>query len=761
MAHPDILSLVGSTPLVAITRLNPNPGVALYAKLEAKNVGGSIKDRVALAMIDAAVESGELTPDKTVIEATSGNTGIGLAMVCAVKGYKLTLIMPASASEERKRIMRAYGAELLLTPGHMGTDGAIEEAYRLAREHPSRYVLMDQFNNPASIAAHYKGTGQEIWDQTEGRVTHVVATLGTSGTAMGIAKRLKELNPAVKVVAVEPRPGHRIQGLKNMQESYPPGIYDKRELGEVVRVEDEDAFDMARTLARQEGILAGMSGGAAMAAAVRLASEIESGVIVTILPDGGERYLSTELFATPEAKGVRLRCLSTGKPVHLRPGPAGFYTFGPSLDATGDAESWRRIVLLDVLARHIRSRGGEASVSAGLADLDDRALAGARAAKSSREIFAEKALQDLSALAGRLGATVSFPAASSGLERILEMTRALMRKGLCYEKLRSVYFDIARDKGYGVLSHANLGKLALGKTVDLAAYLKDHPQDFTLLKRVSLQDLKLGQVVQTEWGAVRPSWFMQMAVCALSGLPALSAVLGGEGHVFPHLENLRSIWSLAAGTRPEAWLVSGSVRGVDAEPDITDVARAVGGFRAARLWLLSVHYRRPLDASDKTLAMWAANWRKMREAAANLSHGASGAEQASPEALAAVEELRRELDSTLEDDLSLHHFWPKLFAFCRRANTSAVGKRAVPADAGAYLEGLKAVDTVLGVLDESLLPLARANWPVEAERLAGKREKARAAKDFNQADTLRAEIEALGLRLEDTPAGTRLYAAER
>ena len=759
MAHQDILSLVGDTPLVAIKRLNPNPRVALYVKMEAKNPGGSIKDRVALAMIDAATAAGELTPEKTVIEATSGNTGIGLAMVCAVKGLKLTLVMPASASEERKRIMRAYGAELLLTPGHLGTDGAIEEAYRLTREHPERYVLMDQFNNPASIAAHYHGTGQEIWDQTAGAVTHVVATLGTSGTAMGIAKRLKELNPGVKVVAVEPRPGHRIQGLKNMQESYPPGIYDKHALGEVVRVEDEEAFDMARRLARQEGILAGMSGGAAMAAAVRLCSSLESGMVVAILPDSGERYLSTELFATPETKGVRLRCISTGKPVHLSPGTAGLYTLGPSLDATGDAESWRRIVLLDVLARHARSRGLEAEVAAGLADLDDRALAGARAAKLSREAFAELALKELAQLATKLGAKVSFPAASRDLERILELTRSLMRKGLCYEKLRSVYFDVARDKGYGGLSHADLGKLALGKTVDLAAYLKDNPQDFTLLKRVSLQDLKLGQVVQTEWGAVRPSWFLQMAASPLGILPRITVVLAGEGQCFPHLENLRAIWSLAAGVRPEAWLTSGSVRGADSAPDIADIAKSMGGFHAARLWLLSVHYRRPLDAAEKTLSMWATNWRKVREAAANLSHTALDAASASADAAAAVEDLRRDLDQSLEDDLGMHHFWPKLFAFCRRANASASGKKAVPADAAAYLEGLKAVDTVLGILDESLLPLARANWPREALDLAEKREKARVAKDFKLADELRAEIEALGLRVEDTPAGMRLYVA--
>ncbi|GFK94290.1 Cysteine synthase [Fundidesulfovibrio magnetotacticus] len=759
MAHPDILSLAGDTPLVAIRRLNPNPAVGLVVKLEAKNPGGSIKDRVALAMIDAALDSGELTPEKTVIEATSGNTGIGLAMVCAVKGLRLTLVMPSSASEERKRIMRAYGAELMLTPGQLGTDGAIEEAYRLAREHPERYVLMDQFNNPASIEAHYRGTGREIWEQTGGAVTHVVATLGTSGTVMGIAKALKELNPSVKVVAVEPRPGHRIQGLKNMQESYPPGIYDKRQLGAVVAVEDEEAFEMARRLAREEGILAGMSGGAAMAAAVHLCGELESGLVVVILPDGGERYLSTTLFAPPQAQGARLKDIATGKPVHLSSGPAGLYTPGPSLDAPAGAEAWRRAVTLDVLARSVRASGGEALLAVGMADMDDRALAAARAACASLDACSEQTRAEMVGLADDLGVRAVFPAASGALERMLEITRALMRKGLCYEKLRSVYFDVARDKAYGSLSHADMAKLALGKTVDLAAYLKDNPQDFTLLKRVSLQDLKLGQVVQTEWGSVRPSWFLQMAACPLAALPRVSAVLAGEGQVFPDLENLRAIWSLAAATRPEAWMACGSVRRDAAEPDLRETARVMGGYRAVRLWLLSVHYRRALDASDKTLAMWSANWRKLRDTAANLAHVAHGAEQASAETLAAVETLRRELDQAVEDDLSLHHFWPKLFAFCRAANSAAAGKKAQAADAAARLEGLKAVDSVLGVLDESRMPLSRTDWPEEAARLDREREKARKAKDFASADALRADIEALGFRTEDTAAGLRLYAA--
>lgn len=754
MNHSDILSLIGKTPLVPIRKLCGDPGVIILAKMEAKNPGGSIKDRVALAMIEAAEASGELTPDKTVIEATSGNTGIGLAMVCAVKGYKLTLIMPASASEERKRIMRAYGAEILLTPGHMGTDGAIEEAYRLAREHPDTYVLMDQFNNPASIAAHYEGTGLEIWEQTQGKVTHVVATLGTSGTAMGIAKRLSELDPSVNVVAVEPKPGHRIQGLKNMQESYPPGIYDKRQLGRILSVDDDEAFEMARRLAREEGILAGMSGGAAMAGAIRLAREITSGVIVVILPDGGERYLSTELFATAETRGVGLKNVETRKIVHPVPGAGlGLYTLGPGLDQPGDAECWRRIVLFDVLARYQKARDVGVTLGVGLADMDDRALAAARAGGISREDFSLQAMEAMRALAATLGVEALFIPASEGLERMLTLTRKLVGKGLGYEKLRSVYFDVARDKTYGQLSHQDLGALALGKTVDLEAYLKDHPQDFTLLKRVSLQDLKLGQVVQTEWGNVRPSWFLQMAAAALTGLSRVSVVLAGENQVFPHLENLRAIWSLGAGVRPEAWLVSGPVRLAGAEaPELGAVAQVMGAAQAARLWLMSVHYRKALDASDKTLAMWARNWRKVQEAAANVSHSAGSAAGVSAEALGAVETLRKELDQCLEDDLALHHFWPQLFAYCRRANGAS------PADAEAYLEGLKAVDSVLGILDDSRLPLPRSAWPEEAQALALRRESARTAKDFEAADQLRQELEIMGLRVEDTPAGIRLYA---
>jgi len=232
-----ILDAIGNTPLVEIGRMSPNPRVKLLAKLEYLNPGGSIKDRPALYMIEAAERSGELTPKKTVIEATSGNTGIGLAMVCAVKGYRLLLAMSESVSIERQRILKARGADILLTPGHLGTDGAIEEVYRLLRENPGRFVAVDQFNNEANWKAHYEGTAEEIWRQTAGTVTTLVAAMGTTGTLMGVSRRLKEYNPGIRIIGVEPYLGHKIQGLKNLREAYCPEIFEKQRLDETVNGE--------------------------------------------------------------------------------------------------------------------------------------------------------------------------------------------------------------------------------------------------------------------------------------------------------------------------------------------------------------------------------------------------------------------------------------------------------------------------------------------------------------------------------------------
>ena len=296
-----ILQCIGNTPIASMD-LNPNPGVELFAKLEGNNPGGSVKDRIALYMVEAAEKEGRLTKDKIILEATSGNTGIGLAMVATAKRYRLKLTMPACVSIERRRILEAFGAELILTPSNEGTDGAIRLAHKILSEDPDRYFMPNQFDNEANILAHYETTGKEIIDQTQGRITHFVAGMGTTGTLMGVSRRLKEFNKDIRIVGVEPVLNHRIQGLKNMMESIKPKIFDPGMIDEHYYVNDEEAFDTTRMLATKEGLFVGMSSGAAMHIALRKSSELKEGVIIVLLPDRGDRYLSTSLFTSVCAK---------------------------------------------------------------------------------------------------------------------------------------------------------------------------------------------------------------------------------------------------------------------------------------------------------------------------------------------------------------------------------------------------------------------------------------------------------------------------
>ena len=297
-----IIQCIGNTPLASVDGLNPNPKVRLFAKLEGSNPGGSVKDRIALYMIEAAEREGKLTRDKIVLEATSGNTGIGLAMVAAAKKYRVKLTMPACVSMERRKILEAFGAELLLSPSEEGTDGAIRLAHRIYSEDSGMYFMPNQFDNQANVLAHYETTGKEIIEQTGGKITHFVAGMGTTGTLMGVGKRLKEFNKDIKIIGVEPVLNHRIQGLKNMSESIVPKIFDPSLLDERHVINDEEAFDITRMLAVKEGIFVGMSSGAAMHVGLRKSSELREGVIVVILPDRGDRYLSTSLFASICAK---------------------------------------------------------------------------------------------------------------------------------------------------------------------------------------------------------------------------------------------------------------------------------------------------------------------------------------------------------------------------------------------------------------------------------------------------------------------------
>ena len=296
MIFRNILQTIGDTPLVKINRLNPNPGVSLYAKIEGANPMGSIKDRIALRMVEQAEALGELTKGKTILEATSGNTGIGLAMVGVVKGYDVEIVMSESVSIERRKMIMALGAKVTLTDASLGTDGAINKVKELARKFPEKYFVPNQFSNKYNKMAHYKTTGEEIWKQTNGRITHFVSSIGTSGTIMGVGKALKENNPNIKVVCAHPVEGHYIQGLKNMKEAIVPEIYDPSKIDITYMIKTGEAYEMAREIIKKEGIFVGMSSGAAMCAAVELVKTIDNGVVVVIFPDRGEKYLSTALF---------------------------------------------------------------------------------------------------------------------------------------------------------------------------------------------------------------------------------------------------------------------------------------------------------------------------------------------------------------------------------------------------------------------------------------------------------------------------------
>lgn len=303
--YNDVSQMIGHTPLVRINHLNHYPEVTLLAKIESTNPGGSVKDRIAKHMIDDAIEKGLLTKDKTVIEATSGNTGIGIAMICAIRGFDCELVMPESMSIERRKILEAFGAIVTLTPAETGMDGAQDYVNYRLRESPEQYYSPNQFDNPANWKAHYQTTSKEVFEDTEGKVTHFVAGLGTSGTLMGVGRGLKERNPDIKIISVEPVPGSPIQGLKDLSTQYIPGIFDESILDQRIYVDELSAECVARSLAVDEGLFVGQSAGAAMTGALEVAKNLHEmenreSVIVVLLADSGSKYISGDLFSVPQ-----------------------------------------------------------------------------------------------------------------------------------------------------------------------------------------------------------------------------------------------------------------------------------------------------------------------------------------------------------------------------------------------------------------------------------------------------------------------------
>ncbi len=764
MYKKSIIDNIGNTPLVEIRQLNPNKKIKIMAKIESANPGGSIKDRTALSMIERAEKRGELTPDKIILEATSGNTGIGLAMIAAAKGYKLCLTLPESASEERKKILRALGAELIFTPAAQGTDGAIEVAYKMLRENSNKYFGTDQFNNEDNIAAHYYGTAQEIWDQTNGAVTMVIVSLGTSGTAMGISRRLKELNPEIKIVGVEPYLKHKIQGLKNMRESYRPGIFDKKRLDEKVNILDEDAFSMARSLAREEGIMAGMSSGAAMFVAAQKALQIEEGVIVVIFPDSGERYLSTELYAVKEeAPTLNLYNILQRRKNFFKPVNSGkilMHTCGPTVHDAPHMGNYRRLVVSDLLCRYLAYQGYTVNHIIDIVDLSDKSVKGSEKEGTNLSDYTNKYLQvflqDVDSL--NIHKDNIYVKASDNVDEMLKIVEKLVDKDFAYEKLHSVYFDISKLADYGLLSNVNLTKTRQTKTIDLDDYEKDNPMDFVLLKRGDLSELKRGIYYKTKWGNIRPGWHIECAAISQKYLGALYDIhVSGVDEVFPHCENILAINKAFSGNsganywlNVELVMVAGRKmsRSLNNALPLSLLFHKGYHGRVIRFFLLGVHYRKSLNYSDEAMETAKNNIKKLDMLVRRLNtvdNGNSGYAEVDQ----LIYDLKNDFAGALDDDLNIAGALAALFDFIGKINSPLNQGIINKEDSRKILGALKNINKILGVMKFEELPVTQ-----EIQELIIKREAARKARNWKEADVLRSKLASMNVDIMDMPQGT-------
>ncbi len=752
----SILDCIGNTPLVEIRSLNPNPRVKILAKLEYFNPGGSIKDRTALRMIENGEASGELTREKTVIEATSGNTGIGLALVCSVKGYRLLLAMSESVSGERRKILKARGSEILLTPGHLGTDGAIEEAYLLVRENPQRYFMTDQFNNDANWQAHFDGTAPEIWKQTGGHLNKVIMTLGTSGTAMGVSRRMKSYDPNIEIIGVEPYLGHKIQGLKNMKEAYRPEIFDKNRLDKKINIEDEVAFETARRLALEEGLFVGMSSGAAMAVALEEAGNMTEGTLVVILPDGGERYLSTPLFTIRDKVELKLfNTMSRKKELFepLVPGKVTMYSCGLTAHARIHLAECRRFVFSDLLRRYLDYRGYDVTHIMNITDLDDKTIDGSEKAGMALADFTRRHIHEFKNDLKLLGIKPAekYPRASDHTGDMVSLSEKLVRKGVAYEKLRSIYFDISRFKEYGRLSGVDIDKIRLGATVDLDEYEKDNPRDFTLLKRSKLSELKRGIYVKTDWGNVRPSWHLQCATMSMKYLgESYDIHTASRELTFPHHENEIAIAGALTG-KPLArfWIHCDRVlvdgKKMDEKGEGLTIQHLMDmGFsgREIRYWLISSHYRRPVQFARTKLVNARNSLQRMDSCISRLHELDNGPHY--PDLDQMLYDIRHGFMDAMDDDLNISAALATIFSMIKKINRLISEKALNRSDATKIIDVFKKIDTVLNLFEfETQAPDA------DIRRLLEKRAQARQQRNWDLADQIREELILRGVRVRD------------
>jgi cysteinyl-tRNA synthetase len=756
----NILSAIGNTPIVEINNLITKKNVRIYAKLEGNNPGGSIKDRIALKMIEEAEKNGQLTKEKTIIEPTSGNTGIGLALVAAVKGYNIEIVMSEAVSIERRKMLEAFGAHIILSPADEGTDGAIRLAKEMVRRSPHKYFMPNQFDNENNWKAHYEGTAEEIIKQLP-KIDYFVAGLGTSGTLMGCSKRLKKYNKKINIIGVEPVKGHKIQGLKSLKEAEKPGIYDKRNIDKKIIVNDSDAYDTARKLISKEGLFVGMSSGAAMYGALKTAEKINRGNILVILPDRGEKYLSTSLFIKNKM-GFRLFNTLTRQNEEFVPivkGHVSMYSCGPTVYDYAHIGNFRSYIFADILKRYLKYKGYKVKHIMNITDVDDKTIKGSKkqgkTLKQFTDFYIKEFFRDIETL--NIEKPDIVPRATETIGEMVRLIKKLLEKGLAYKgKDKSIYYDISKFKNYGKLAHVKIKELKPGARVKQDEYDKASASDFALWKAYSKED---GDVFwETELGRGRPGWHIECSAMSTKNLGENFDIhTGGVDLIFPHHENEIAQSEGATGkTFVNYWIhcehlivngkkMSKSLGNFYTLRDILDKGYDP---KAIRYALMATNYKQQLNFTLKGLDAAKNSVERLQEFIRKLDYVKEGKDNKGVRIL--INEVKEKFEDSMDDNLNISEALGAVFDFIRKVNKLIEDKRISSKNVEDIKKLMMKFDEVLGILE-----FKEEKIPAEIKKLIDEREKARKDKNYDKADKLRDEIKKKGYFVEDTKQGVR------
>lgn len=764
--HENILELIGNTPLVKINKLNPYSGVQIYAKLEGFNPGGSVKDRVALKMIEEAEKKGELDKNKTIIEPTSGNTGIGLAMVASIKGYRIEIVMSEAVSLERRKVMEGFGAKIILSPAEEATDGAIKLAQEMVNKHPDKYFMPDQFNNENNYIAHYETTAEELLRDMPD-MDYFIAGLGTTGTLVGCGKKFKEKKPGINIIAAEPNPSHTIQGLKNLETAIVPGIYDSRLIDERIKVSDPVGYKTARDLIKKEGIFVGISSGASMHAALKIAEREaknkKNAKIVVIFPDRAEKYLSTSLIEE-DKMGMKIFNTESKKKqefVPLEDGKVSIYTCGPTVYDYAHVGNFRSYIFSDLLKRYLRYKGYDVVHVMNITDVEDKTIKasreGGQSLKEYTEFYTKEFFKDFDAL--RIERPDNIPKATETIEEMADLVKKLIEKGYAYKSSDgSIYFDISKFKDYGKIAHLDMKGLKPGARVSQDNYDKEEASDFVLWKAHKPEED--GDVYwETELGRGRPGWHLECSAMSMKYLgESIDIHTGGIDLVFPHHQNeVAQCEAITGKTFVNYWvhcnhLIVEGKKMSKSEGNFFTVRDLLNkGFSplALRYALMTTHYRQQLNLTMEALDAAENAVQRLNEFVSRLSEIKNGKEHEGINRL--IDEMEEGLIESLDDDLNISGAMAALFEFIKKVNRLIDEDRVGSKNAEKIIKKLEEVDKVLGLIETQ-----EKDIPQEVIELAEERKSAREKKDFAKADELREKIKEKGYYIDDSKDGYRL-----